>query len=211
MSTLFPLIRHLSNPVSNVIIKFPITPNQITSASLVLGLAGCFYISRSGFEDRIIGGIFFIIAYIFDNCDGEVARYKNLSTEFGRKYDSFVDWIIHVGFFTALGYGISQESQNNIWLWLGLLGSLGGTINYILGFFFDDQNASQELTDASQPETIKEYLVFVFRELFRADFCFIVLALTLLDVLWVLLPAAAIGAQVFWILFLTSRDKNYHV
>jgi phosphatidylglycerophosphate synthase len=211
MSTLFPLIRHFSNPVSKVLIKLPVTPNQITSASLVFGLAGCFYLSRDSFEDRIFGCLFFIAAYILDNCDGEVARHKNLSTNFGRKLDSFVDWIVHTVFFAALGYGIAQETQDNIWLWLGLLGGLGGTINYSLGILLDDPNASQVFADASQPETLKDYIVFVFRELFRADFCFIVLALTLLDALWLLLPAAAIGAQIYWILYLTSRDKNYHV
>ena len=211
MSTLFPLIRHFSNPVSKLLVKFPVTPNQISTASLVFGLAGSFYLSRDSFEDRIFGCLFFIAAYIFDNCDGEVARLKNLSTNFGRKLDSFVDWIVHTIFFAALGYGIAQETQANIWLWLGLLAGFGGTINYSLGILLDDPKASQELSDASQPETLKDYIVFFFRELFRADFCFIVLALTLLDALWLLLPAAAIGAQVYWILYLTLRDKNYHV
>ncbi len=211
MSTIFPLIRHFSSPASKVLIKLPVTPNQISSASLVFGLAGCFYLSRHNFDERLIGSLLFVIGYIFDNCDGEIARHKNLSSDFGRKLDSFVDWIVHTVFFTALGYSIAQESQDNIWLWLGLLGGLGGTINYGLGFWLDDPKATQELTAISPPETVTEYMIFVFRELFRADFCFIILALTLLDALWLLLPAAAIGAQVYWILYLCSRDKNFHV
>tara|TARA_B100000315_G_scaffold185427_1_gene174561 strand:- start:5811 stop:6446 length:636 start_codon:yes stop_codon:yes gene_type:complete len=211
MNPFFPLIRRFSNPVSRVLIRLPITPNQISIASLIFGLAGCFYISRNNFDDQLLGSFLFIVGYIFDNCDGEVARHKNLATDLGRKLDSFVDWIVHAVFFIALGYGIAREAQDNIWLWLGLMGGLGSTINYSLGIFLDDPNASQDLVAASQPETIKDYIIFVFRELFRADFCFIVLLLTLFDNLWVLLPAAAIGAQVYWILYLTSRDKNYHV
>ncbi len=40
--------------------------------------------------------------------------------------------------------------------------------------------------------------MFIFRELTRADFWLIVLALSIFDVTWVLLPAGAIGAQVYW-------------
>jgi len=36
---IFPLVRHLSNLLSPVLIKLPVTPNQVTAASLACGLA----------------------------------------------------------------------------------------------------------------------------------------------------------------------------
>jgi hypothetical protein len=54
-------------------------------------------------------------------------------------------------------------------------------------------------------------VVFAFRELTRADFCFIVLALVLFDVVWVLLPAAAVGAQVYWLTRFSGGAGDYRV
>ena len=56
-----------------------------------------------------------------------------------------------------------------------------------------------------------EWGVFVFRELFRADFCFIVLALTLVDLTWLLLPAGAVGSQVYWATQLVEGADEFHV
>ena len=53
-------------------------------------------------------------------------------------------------------------------------------------------------------------VVYIYRELLRADFCFILLLLTLFEVTRFLLPAAAIGAQLYWAMALTKgvRDHN---
>jgi len=208
MKNLFPLIHHLSRPVSKIIIALPITPNQITTASLIMGIIGCVFFLNPNFEDNILGSISFLIAYIFDNCDGAVARHKNLQTGFGEKYDTFVDWIVHSIFFLALGYGYYQETGNNLWLWLGLFGSIGGTINYWAIFFIESfENESTESDKTKLPKTITENIIFVFRELFRADFCFIILVLAVIDLLWLLLPAGAIGAQIYWIMLFIDRTK----
>ncbi|MBT5938971.1 MAG: hypothetical protein HOG95_03510 [Rhodospirillaceae bacterium] len=50
-------------------------------------------------------------------------------------------------------------------------------------------------------------MVYVFRELFRADFCFIVLVLTPFNLLWLILIAGAIGAQVYWIMYFMIDDN----
>ncbi|RME33912.1 MAG: hypothetical protein D6786_06400, partial [Gammaproteobacteria bacterium] len=37
---IFPLIRHLSWPLSRGLLRLPVTPNQLTAASLAAGLLG---------------------------------------------------------------------------------------------------------------------------------------------------------------------------
>ena len=61
------------------------------------------------------------------------------------------------------------------------------------------------------PDDWKQALIFAFRELARADFWLLVIILTVFDFLWVLLPAAAIGAHVYWVLHLLAWNKNYRV
>ena len=92
-SQLFPLIRHLSYFLTTHLLKTAITPNQITLLSLIFGLlCGACFISGSHFF-QIAGAIFFILSYVMDNCDGEIARIKNMSSEFGAKFDDIVDWL----------------------------------------------------------------------------------------------------------------------
>jgi phosphatidylglycerophosphate synthase len=177
-----------------------------------VGIAGSFLFLSFKSEYKILGSLLFLISYILDNCDGEVARHKNLTSNFGAKFDTFVDWIVHTVFFSALGYGTAQETGNNVWLWLGVSGSVGGTINYLIVTFIETQGDINMASGGGDlPITLKERIIFIFRELFRADFCFIVLFLALTNFLWVLLPTAAIGAQIYWIMIIISYRKNRQV
>jgi phosphatidylglycerophosphate synthase len=205
----FPLIRHFSIPVSKILIRLPVTPNQVTTASLAIGLWSCWYFLSPTPSDRITGSLLFLLAYILDNCDGEVARHLNMASDFGEKYDTFVDWVVHSCFFAALGFGIALETNNNIFLWLGLAGSIGGTINYLIPRFLNRKNKVSEnlVHEESKPKNTKDFMVYVFRELFRADFCFIVLVLTPFNLLWLILIAGAIGAQVYWIMYFMIDDN----
>ena len=61
------------------------------------------------------------------------------------------------------------------------------------------------------PRGRREWIIYVFRELSRADFCFIVLALAVFDLTWVLLPVAAAGAHAYWVFRFARGAGQYHV
>ena len=132
LSDLFPLIRHLSCRLTPILLKTFLTPNQITLLSLLCGLlcAGCFSLGAHNLE--VIGAFFLVASYTLDNCDGEVARIKNMSSEFGAKFDDMVDWMVDASFFVALGYGVSQVNEQAFWFWLGIIAALGAFIDYVV-------------------------------------------------------------------------------
>lgn len=212
---LFPLIRHISTRLTPILARTYLTPNMITLLSLVLGLAAGGLFATGQYEHGIWGAVFLTGNYVLDNCDGEIARLKNLGSDFGDRFDSFVDWIVHLAFFAGLGYGCAQRTDSDIWLVLGLIGALGGTINYTVGFWLKARmtgtNSAPQPEEEGMPENLKDRLIFIFRELFRADFFAIVLLLAVIDQTWLLLPTAAIGAHAYWITQIVARDKNYHV
>jgi len=219
---LFPLVRHISNIVSRGLIRTPVTPNQITITSILLGLAAAASLLLNTREGDIACGVLLTVSYVLDNCDGDVARAKKLSSRFGALLDTFGDWLVHSVLFIALGIEAFQRTGDDTWLWLGLAASAGGTINYAIGLMKDLQSdkapppdynpASEgEFKRPAQNDSMGKWLAFVFRELARADFCFIVLVLAALNWLAYLLPFAAIGAQVYWITFFIVRDEKYHV
>jgi hypothetical protein len=51
---------------------------------------------------------------------------------------------------------------------------------------------------------------FILRGLFKADFWLLLLVLTVTDTVWLLLPAAAVGSQVFWLLHLRRTVRRIH-
>lgn len=219
---LFPLIRYLSKIATPVLMRLPVSANQITAASLVSGLAAAWCVAQGSMGWDIAAGALFVITYVLDNCDGEIARLKDQCSDFGMRFDTFVDWAVHTAFFAALGIGVASRFDNDLWLWMGMIAAAGGTINYGVGIYLDAREKAEteaEVTGEGErpgethrkPEGLSDWALYIFRELTRADFCFIVLALALFDVIWVLLPAGAIGSQVYWITQFARGANDFHV
>jgi phosphatidylglycerophosphate synthase len=214
-----PLIRHLSSWVTPRLVRLPVSANHVTTASLLLGLGCAWSFLQGSAAWAIAGAVLFIASTVLDYCDGEVARLKNQCTTFGMHFDSFSDWIVHSGFFISLGFGTARAADQDMWLWLGLIAAAGSTINYAIWMVLASRDRAQEgerddTEDAAGPDArprdAREWAVFAFRELARADFCFIVLALALFDVVWVLLPVGAVGAQVYWLTRFLRGADDYH-
>ncbi|PPR61558.1 MAG: hypothetical protein CFH10_01122 [Alphaproteobacteria bacterium MarineAlpha4_Bin2] len=217
-SKLLPLTRQLSFPLTHILYRLPISPNQITALSMAAGLAGAWCFSLGEQFSHVVGAICLIACYTLDNCDGEIARLKAMSSEWGAHFDDFVDWLVDSAFFASLGYGIWRVEDDIMWLWLGVAAALGATVDYVIDIILyaraknesGSQSREEEVVAARKPEDFADWIIFIFHKLSRADFCLIVLILALLDVLWVLLPVGAIGAQAYWITDLFKRARGWH-
>lgn len=209
---LFPLIRHLSYPLSLALNHLPVTPNQLTSLSMVCGLSGAWMLRHDDYASTLIAAFLLLGYYILDNSDGEIARLKGMTSEFGKRYDTFNDWIVHTAIFLCLGWGVAEKSGNEIWLWFGGAAAVGGTINYIIDTIRDtrEKAAGMEKIEDGPDESAGDRMVFSSRVV-RTDFCFIVLVLALIDAVRLLLPASAIGAQVYWGLQFVKNFRRHHV
>lgn len=214
-SHLFPLIRHLSVRVTPALLRLSVSANIVTTASLFAGLSACWYFAQGTWVDSLIGTGLFVICYILDNCDGEVARARNQCSSFGREYDTFVDWLVHSAFFACLGWGVTAQTGEAYWFWFGLFGALGGTINYLIAIIVTlrgkPPEAAGDAEPEAKPESALDWAVFALRELSRADFCVIVVGLALFDATWILLPTAAVGAHAYWMAAFIGRARSYHV
>lgn len=217
-SQLFPVTRHLSWYLTPLLMRTPLTPNHVTALSLVAGLVGAWLFSRGSWAAGVGGGVLLVVCYTLDNCDGEIARLKNLSSKWGAKFDDVVDWLVDGAFFAALGYGVWQTTGEVIWLWLGLAATAGATIDYCIDIVLHARDAAdpegrtrEEIaTGERKPEDAVDWVIFIFHKLSRADFCVIVLVLALADVVWVLLPLGAVGAQAYWIADLFKKVRGWH-
>ncbi len=217
-SSLFPLTRHLSYRLTPLLATTPLTPNQITALSLLAGLAGAWCFTLGGWQWDVVGGVLLVLCYTLDNCDGEIARIKQLSSPWGAQFDDVVDWLVDGAFFAALGYGTWTATGDVIWLWLGLAATAGATIDYAVDLVFharakkDPASSTRAEVAAAErrPKDFIDWLIYIFHKLSRADFCVIVLALALLEWVWVLLPLGAVGAQAYWVTDLFKRARGWH-
>ncbi len=215
----FPLTRHLSYYLTPVLLSTTITPNQVTALSMLSGLTGAACFLAADHAWNIVGGLLLVMCYTLDNCDGEIARIKQMSSPWGAKFDDVVDWLVDASFFAMLGIGVSHGTGEQFWLWLGIAAAVGATIDYIIDLVMAARaneetgidNREQQALDPKKPEALLDWLIYIFHKLSRADFCVIVLVLSILNIVWVLLPLGAIGAQVYWITDLFKRARGYHV
>ena len=65
------------------------------------------------------------------------------------------------------------------------------------------------ISDISQLDKTWDKTLFIFRELFRNDFCLILLFFSLIGIPWLLLPLAAVGAQFYWIFAFFKVTRNF--
>lgn len=211
-TALFPVTRQLGYFLSLALIRLPVSANQVTFISMLLGLSGCVLFANGEVVTNIYGALLLVLSYALDYCDGVIARLKDQCSPYGAAFDDFVDWIVDTAIFAGLGYGVWVAEGEIWWLWLGLIAAGGSSIDYIIDLvrvnpfklarMAAEKEASGDIEQEPEPagdKTFGQQLFYIFHTLSRAEFCFIILILAVFDVVWVLLPFGAIGAQAFWL------------
>ncbi len=106
--------KHLNRPISTRITKlalkvYPeISPNFFTMLTLLLGIVASILLILRFY---IIGGVLYQTCSILDGCDGEIARYKKLSSKKGDFLDSVIDRIIDTLFLFSLGIVFLEDTH----------------------------------------------------------------------------------------------------
>ncbi len=73
------------------LVNYNITPNQISFFSFFLSLLAAVFFATGDYLYLLVGGILAQFASIIDGSDGEVARLKYLSSEYGGWFDAVLD------------------------------------------------------------------------------------------------------------------------
>ncbi len=113
--------RKISTKITKYIAKYDfITPNLIAFLSFLIALfsAFLFYI-----KEFILAAIIAQISSIFDGCDGEIARIKNMKTKFGGFFDSILDRYADI--FIVSGMLFSYNNYNFLTIIAFILALIG--------------------------------------------------------------------------------------
>lgn len=142
------LNRRLSTWVTRRLVSTPLTPNQITAASLAVGLlaAACFL--PESFAWSLVGWILFQSSYILDCVDGEIARLKMQESPLGAWIDSMADTIVQATILLLLGVRLQHTTGHRGFLALGTAGAVGILITGVAVTHFLVRDKSLRLADA---------------------------------------------------------------
>lgn len=101
--------RPLSRALSQILIRLPVSPNQLTLLFLLLPIAGGLFVLRGDYFGFAVGAILFQLHSAVDGCDGEIARLKYLESDFGSILDAVCDRLSTLCFAVSLGFGLARH------------------------------------------------------------------------------------------------------
>lgn len=117
--------RRCSRWITRLLMGTPVTPNQISMASLAIGSVAIWCFWHATPFSALWGVILYAMASIVDHADGEIARLTFQESRFGAHLDWAIDTLIHSGL--VLGMAVTAGGQ--LMLLGGLLGALGVTLS----------------------------------------------------------------------------------
>ncbi len=98
----------------------PVTPNQLTLVSIFLNICAALSFSRGDYAFMLAGALLIQLAFIFDFADGQLARYKCMTTGFGKWMDILGDAISDCAVYAGLAYGVYARTENKYIVFLML-------------------------------------------------------------------------------------------
>ena len=112
--------RPLAAAFAALIVRLPITPNQVTYGSLLVGVAGSVFLYRAAFLGApswsyAVAGLFLFASVILDCADGQIARAKGGGSRMGRILDGLVDMFVLLPAYLILGFGLVKH-LGTIWV-----------------------------------------------------------------------------------------------
>ncbi len=112
-----------------------ITPNRITAASFLTAVVAALFILIGGFWSFIAAAILIHISHILDCMDGQMARYRQVSSPIGSYYDRLTDQVQVTLWFGAAAYAAFSQTGSVVPVFLALIGisfyGLRGYVKYI--------------------------------------------------------------------------------
>lgn len=183
--------RPVGRPLARLLIHTAVSPNAVSIASVLIGLAaaGCF--AMGSYAAGILGAVLFQVSAVIDCVDGDIARAVFKESPLGKWLDLAGDQVVHVAVFAAMARGLAQQG-GAMPVWLGLSAVAGAVLSFAVVV-----RGMKRLND--KPGTLLQRLI---DSATNRDFSVLVLALAMLNRLGLFLWLVAIGSHVFWIVLL---------
>jgi hypothetical protein len=145
-----------SRPLTRLFMKTSITPNQITTISVIIGVIGALWVLRGDWASLALGGTLLQLQCVLDSCDGEIARLKYLHSKLGMWLDTMTDGIIDNGFVACCAiaaggwwqtFGLAHVAARllcEVYVYQDVIRKTGTPDQTRFRMWFEDQTAATE-------------------------------------------------------------------
>ena len=117
------VLRKVSLRITALLVRTPVTANQLTGLMIVVGLVAAVPAALAGWWLALLAVLLVQVYFILDLCDGEVARWRRQTSITGVYLDRVGHYLVEAALLSA--YGIRAGGQEwGMWSTLGVLTAL---------------------------------------------------------------------------------------
>jgi phosphatidylglycerophosphate synthase len=111
----------MAKKLAQLLAKTPITPNAVTTASLIAGLTASLLTAQGTYFYDVLAAVLLQLAFTLDLTDGYLARLTGKTSVFGEWLDTLFDGIINISIILGLLIGVTRVYDSPIWGIFGIM------------------------------------------------------------------------------------------
>lgn len=116
-------LRRLSLRLTALLVRTSVTPNQLTVLMIAVGLLAAVAAALPGFGWALAAAALVLGYFLLDLCDGEVARWKGMTSLVGVYLDRVGHYVVEAALLVAYGFRAGGQEVGG-WTTVGCLGAL---------------------------------------------------------------------------------------
>lgn len=183
------LHRRCSRRITRVLVRTPVTPNQVSVLSLCIGLGAvwCFWHATAAYA--ALGVLCYALACVVDHSDGEIARLTFQESRLGAHLDWAIDTVIHAGLVLAMAVSSGGGALTVV---IGVVGASGVALSALFARYLPREIAVGETVGGALKNMGNRDLFYVLL------LVFVLLRWGLPAALPLLAVVVALGSQSYW-------------
>jgi len=113
------VLRRVSLRVTSLLVRTPVTANQLTGLMIVVGLAAAVPAAMSGLLSAAVSAILVLLYFLLDLCDGEIARWRAQTSVTGVYLDRVGHYVVEAALLSAYGFRAGAQEAGG-WSTVGV-------------------------------------------------------------------------------------------
>ena len=155
------LNRPISIRISKYLVDFDITPNQISFVSFLLSVLAAGLFALGNYWFLALGGIIAQFASIIDGSDGEVARLKYLSSDYGGWFDAVLDRYADAFLLFGLTWYVYSQDLSQWALVIGFIAIIGSFMLSYTADKYDNLMKSRIKKGIRMGRDVRVFMIFL--------------------------------------------------
>jgi phosphatidylglycerophosphate synthase len=191
------LHRRFSRPLTRLLLRTPLSPNAVTVIGILVGVTGGMLVGAASGPATLSGVLLLVLSGVLDCSDGELARLRFTESTLGHWLDVTGDTLVHVALLGGIAARLAATGGVPSWPVLATLGA--GVVGAFVVISWSEHTETRR---HAAPGWENRVLDGVLSPLTTRDWYVFPVAFAVAGRLDWLVPAAAVGANVFWVVAL---------